>query len=97
MNYFRERAVKLTRARAHVECTDRARVTSLKNYRRLLRRAINHASRWLRVIERARARIVSPDRTADIFPTRKIQSDGAPEAYSNLYQHELKDYVINAR
>jgi len=86
MNYFRERAIKRD------VC---ARVTSLKNYRRLLRRAINHASSC--ALSNALAyRFIGSNRSGT-FPTRKIHSDGAPGAYSNLYRRELKDYVINAR
>lgn len=77
-------------------------VTPLKNYRRLLRRAINHVSR-------ARYRMLVSVTHVEFPGDTKIHSDGpcsSPlhplllargpvRAYSNLYRRELKDYVIN--
>jgi len=63
----------------------------LKNYRRLLRRAINHALRArYRTLASVRTRVFSGhgDPLGQPPPSRRT--------YSNLYQRELKDYVINA-
>lgn len=62
-----------------------------KNYRRLLRRVINHAP----ASALSHARIVTH---ADIPGHEDPLGQPPPRraAYSNLYRRELKDYVINA-
>jgi len=95
MNYFRERAVKLTRARARRMHGSRARHIAKELSASPSSCDKSRFSVAARYRARSRAyRFTGSNRRHFSDAENPLRRTGA---YSNLYQHELKDYVINAR